>query len=126
MLTFFQEISSGIHSDGDMTSHSNYYKDKLLQMKEEKERLEGKIKKLFRELEHLQGIDYFDGHYKVEEESVTLKKDVKFSGKTEIHTKNTQTCEKEEEIKALKIKLSRLNDRLAAKIREVCMYSSCA
>ena len=124
LFTFFQEISSGIQSDVDMTSLSNY-KDELLQIKEEKERLEGKTKKLVRELEHLQGID---GHYEVEEENITLKKDVeiKLSEKAEIHTKNTQFFEKEEEIKVLKIELSKLNHHLAAKVREVSMYSSCA
>ena len=114
--TFFQEICSGTHSDGDMTSLSNY-KDKLLQIKEEKERLEGKIKKLSRELEHLQGID---GHYKVEEESITLKKDVE----AKLSEKIAQIHEKEEEIKALKIELSKLNDNLAVKVREVSIYTA--
>ena len=92
-------------------------------MKEEKGRLEGKIKKLFRELEHLQGTDYFDGHYKVKEESATLKKD-ELGEKAENHKKNAQICEKEEEIKALKIELSKLNDRLAAKVQEVSTYTA--
>ena len=104
-----------------MTSPSNY-KDEMLWIKPEKERLEGKIKKLFRELEHLQGTDYFDGHYEVEEESATLKNDL--CEKAENHTKNAQIREKEEEIKALKIELSKLNDHLAAKVREVSMYTA--
>ena len=91
-------------------------------MKEEKERLEGKIKKLFMELEQLQDID---GHYEMEEENITLKEDVeaKLGEMAENHMKNTQIREKEAEIKALKIKLSKLNDRLAAKVREVSMYT---